>query len=384
MDMLPYFQKMIENDASDMFLTVGMPPCIRVHGDILALSDNNMSDSDIDKAISNLMTQAQREEYKQSNECNFAFDIKALGRFRVSAFIQRNQKGCVIRHIQSNIPTIEELKLPSVVKALAMTKKGLIIVSGATGMGKTTTVASMLDCHNRLTRGHIVTIEDPIEYLHSHRKCIVTQREVGIDTSSFNVALKNAMRQAPDVILIGEIRDTDTMRHAISFAETGHLCLATLHASSTTQALERIAHFFPENVRDQLWLDLSLNLRAILAQRLIRQTDGKGRAVAMEVMINTPVIAECIRKGEIQTIREYIMRKDGLGMQTMDQALFQLYDEGIISEEHALQNADSTNNMRILMKLRAQTQAQQQQPGGYHNNKRPYDDQSLTLTGKEY
>ncbi|MBS0286566.1 MAG: PilT/PilU family type 4a pilus ATPase [Proteobacteria bacterium] len=352
MDMLPYLQKMVQNEASDLFLTVDMPPCVRVHGDIVALTETNFSENDVTNAILNLMSEAQKKEYLETNECNFAIDVKELGRFRVSAFVQRNQKGCVIRHIQSKIPSIEELNLPSVVKALSMIKKGLIIVAGATGMGKTTTIASMLDCHNKLTRGHIITVEDPIEYLHVHKKCIVTQREVGIDTSSFAIALKNAMRQAPDVILVGEIRDVETMRHAISFAETGHLCLATLHASNTTQALERIAHFFPEHVRDQLWLDLSLNMRAILAQRLIKKTDGQGRVVAMEVMINTPIISECIRKGEIQSIREYIMRKDGVGMQTMDQALFDLYEKGMISEEEALHNADSANNMRILMKMK--------------------------------
>ncbi|MGD9592724.1 MAG: PilT/PilU family type 4a pilus ATPase, partial [Candidatus Berkiella sp.] len=278
-------------------------------------------------------------------------------RFRVSAFIQRNQKGCVIRHIQSQIPSIDDLNLPPVVKALTMIKKGLVIVSGATGVGKTTTIASMLDCRNKLSKGHIITIEDPIEYLHTHKKCIVTQREVGIDTSSFATALKNAMRQAPDVILIGEIRDIDTMRHAISFAETGHLCLATLHASNSTQAIERVVHFFPEQFREQLWLDLSLNLRAILSQRLVKRADGKGRVVAMEILVNTPIIAECIRKGEIQNVREYITKNDGVGMQTMDQALFQLYEQGLISEDEALQNADSANNMRILMKLRNQPQA---------------------------
>lgn len=352
MDMQPFFEKMIQNGASDMFLTAGMPPCVRVNGDIMALSDKNFTEEEVSDAIFKLMTDAQQSEFLQTNECNFAIDIKDKGRFRISAFVQRNCRGCVIRHIPSKIPTIDELNLPPVVKALAMIKKGLIIVAGATGMGKTTTIASMLDCHNKLTRGHIITIEDPIEYLHSHKKCIVTQREVGLDTSSFGIALKNAMRQAPDVILVGEIRDVETMRHAISFAETGHLCLATLHASNTTQALERIAHFFPEHVRDQLWLDLSLNLRSIMAQRLVKQSDGKGRTVAMEIMINTPIIAECIRKGEIQSVREYIMRKDGLGMQTMDQALFTLYEQGVIGEEEALQNADSANNMRILMKLR--------------------------------
>jgi twitching motility protein PilU len=352
MDISPLFQKMIDNDASDLFLTAGMPPCFRVHGDVATLSEDKFTDEDVLSAILNMMNEAQKKEYFATNECNFALDIQEMGRFRVSAFVQRNQAGCVIRYIKPVIPTIDELKLPAVVKALSMVKKGLIIVAGATGTGKTTTIASMIDCHNRLSRGHILTIEDPIEYLHPHRKCIVTQREVGIDTASFAVGLKNAMRQAPDVILIGEIRDTETMRNAIGFAETGHLCLATLHANNTTQSLERISHFFPENVRDQLYLDLSLNLRAILAQRLIRQVDGSGRVVAMEIMINTPVISESIRKGEIQSVREYIMRKDGLEMQTMDQALFQLFEKGLISEEQALHNADSANNMRILMKLK--------------------------------
>lgn len=352
MDMNPYFQKMIENNASDLFLAVGVPPCVKVNGEIVAISDKKFLEEDVNNAVFSLMNEAQKKEFTQTNECNFAIGVKGMGRFRISTFMQRGQMGCVIRYIQTKIPTIDELNLPSTVKALSMVKKGLILVVGPTGTGKTTTLASMIDCHNRLTQGHILTIEDPIEYLHSHHKCIVTQREVGIDTASFTVALKNAMRQAPDVILIGEVRDSETMRHAIAFAETGHLCLATLHANSTIQALERIGHFYPEEYRDQLWMDVSLNLRAIMAQRLVRHVNGKNRVVAMEILINTPIVAECIRKGEIYNIKQYIGRKDGLGMQTMDQALFKLYEDGLISEEEALQNADSTNNLRILLKLK--------------------------------
>lgn len=352
MEMKPYLHKMIENQASDLYLAVGVPPCVKVNGEIVALSDKQFFEKEVNNAVFSLMNDAQKKEFSMTNECNFAFGVKGLGRFRVSAFMQRGQIGCVIRYIQTKIPTLEELNLPPTVKALAMAKKGLILVVGPTGTGKTTTLASMIDCHNKLTKGHILTIEDPIEYLHSHHKCIVTQREVGIDTASFSIALKNAMHQAPDVILIGEIRDSETMRHAIGFAETGHLCLATLHANSTIQALERISHYYPEEHRDQLWMDLSLNLRGILAQRLVRHVNGKCRVVAMEILINTPVIAECIRKGEIYTIKEYMGRKDGLGMQTMDQSLYKLYEDDLISESEALQNADSSNNLRILMKIK--------------------------------
>ncbi|MBS0288901.1 MAG: PilT/PilU family type 4a pilus ATPase [Proteobacteria bacterium] len=352
MDLKPYFQKMIENEASDLYLTAGMPACVRVNGEILALSNQILAEEVVCEAILSLMTKAQQDEYVSTKECNFALDIDNIGRFRVSAFVQRNHKGCVIRYIKSQIPSIEELKLPSITKTLAMIKKGLILAVGATGMGKTTTISSMINLHNQLTTGHILTIEDPVEYIHKHNKCIVTQREVGIDTDSFAVALKNALRQSPDVILIGEIRDAKTMRYALTFAETGHLCLATLHANDTVQAIERVVHFFPEVVRDKVWLDLSLNLKAIIGQRLIRHKDGNSRVPAVEVMLNTPIIAECIRKGQVQGIREYITRDDGSGMQSMDQSLYQLYEFGLIKDVEALQHAESANNMRILMKLK--------------------------------
>lgn len=352
MDMTPYLQKMIECRASDFYLAVGVPPCLRVNGELVELSDKPFFEETVNDAVFSLMNEAQKKEFNASNECNFAFGVKGMGRFRVSAFMQRGQIGCVVRYIQTQIPTIDELKLPSTIKALSMVKKGLILVVGPTGTGKTTTIAAMIDCHNRLAKGHILTIEDPIEYLHSHHKSIVTQREVGIDTASYSVALKNAMRQSPDVILIGEVRESETMRHAITFSETGHLCLATLHASSAVHALERIAHFYPEDHRSQLWMDLSLNLRAIVAQRLVRRVDGKTRMVATEILINTPIISECIRKGEISNIQEYMGRNDGLGMQTMDQALFTLFDDGLITENEALLNADSANNLRIMMKLK--------------------------------
>lgn len=345
-----YLKKMVGNNASDLFLTVGVPPSVKIHGDIQPISEDVFSANDVASAVLGLMNEDQRNEFNLTNESNFAFGVKDVGRFRVSAFIQRNQIGCVIRHIQTKIPTIDELELPPIIKALSMLKKGLVIVTGATGMGKTTTLASMLDYHNKHSRGHILTIEDPIEYLHSHRKCIVTQREVGIDTASFSVALKNAMRQAPDVILIGEIRDLETMRHALAFAETGHLCLATLHANNANQSLERIAHFYPENFRSQLWMDLSINLRATISQRLVRRVNEGGRVPAIEVMINTPLIAECIRKGETHLIKEYMSRENGQGMQTLDQALFALYDKEKISETDALQYADSANNLRIMIK----------------------------------
>jgi twitching motility protein PilU len=353
--MAPFLHKMVENKASDLFLTVGIPPSLKIHDKIYTISPNPCSAQETIQAVTSLMNESQQNEFTRTNECNFAFESEDGGRFRVSAFIQRNHAGCVIRHIQSHIPSVDELKLPAVIKDLAMLKKGLIIVVGATGMGKSTTLAAMLGYRNNMSSGHILTIEDPIEYLHTHRQCIVTQREVGVDTASFEIALKNAMRQAPDVIQIGEIRDAATMKFAVSFAETGHLCLATLHANNTYQALERIGHFYPENSREQLWMDLSLNLRAIMAQQLVPHINGKSRVAAMEVLISTPVIADAIRKGEIHTIREYMMRKNEQGMQSFDQSLFHLFTTGQISHEDALAYADSANNLRLMIKLRAQT-----------------------------
>ncbi|HND14349.1 MAG TPA: PilT/PilU family type 4a pilus ATPase, partial [Pseudomonadales bacterium] len=305
--------------------------------------------------VLSVMSDAQRKEFVHTHECNFAISSRGVGRFRVSAFYQRNLVGMVLRRIESKIPTIEELQLPTIINELAMTKRGLIIFVGATGTGKSTSLAAMIGYRNRNASGHIITIEDPIEYVHQHIKSIVTQREVGIDTESYEVALKNTLRQAPDVILIGEIRTRETMQHAVTFAETGHLCLATLHANNANQALDRIQNFFPADARDQLWMDLSLNLKAMIAQQLIPTVDGQGRRAAVEVLINTPLVADLIRKGEVHSLKELMERSTELGMQTFDQSLYQLYCDGVISYENAMQYADSQNNLRLMIKLGTHT-----------------------------
>ena len=301
--------------------------------------------------VLSIMNDGQRREFVRTHECNFAISSRGVGRFRVSAFYQRNLVGMVLRRIESKIPTVQELQLPTIINELAMTKRGLIIFVGATGTGKSTSLAAMIGYRNRNSSGHIITIEDPIEYVHQHNKCIVTQREVGIDTESFEVALKNTLRQAPDVILIGEVRERETMDYAVSFAETGHLCLATLHANSTNQALDRIINFFPEERRAQLLMDLSLNVRAFVAQRLIPRRDGKGRVPAVEVMLNSPLVSDLIFKGDVGGIKDIMKRSREIGMQTFDQSLFDLYEGGLISYEDALRNADSLNDLRLEIKL---------------------------------
>lgn len=356
MNVHPYLQKMVEVQASDLFFTSGVAPSVKVNGEIYAVGKNVLSEHDAQSAVFNLMNEDQKAEFIRSHECNFALDAKNVGRFRISAFIQRNHVGCVIRHIKSYIPTIQELKLPPVIKDLSALRKGLIIIIGSTGSGKSTTLAAMVQERNMTTKGHILTIEDPIEYIHQHQKSIITQREVGMDTENYEVALKNAMRQAPDVIVIGEIRDMSTMRYAIAFAETGHLCIATLHASSCDQALDRIVHFYPEAYREQLWLDLSMNLRAIVGQRLIRTKNCKERIAAIEIMINSPIVSDCIRKGDIHQIREYIERSAEIGMQTFDQALYALIVQDMITEEDALLHSDSANNLRLMIKRKDRPQ----------------------------
>lgn len=352
MDFNSLLKLMVHKGGSDLFITAGMPPSMKVNGRIKPVSQSTLTPEQAREVVLSVMTSEQRKEFERSHECNFAISATGVGRFRVSAFYQRNHCGMVLRRIETNIPTIEELTLPPIIKNLAMTKRGLIIFVGATGTGKSTSLASMIGYRNHNSTGHIITIEDPIEYVHQHAGCIVTQREVGIDTDSFGTALKNTLRQAPDVILIGEIRTRETMDHAIAFAETGHLCLATLHANNANQAMDRIINFFPEERRGQLLMDLSLNLKAILAQQLIPTPDGKGRRVAVEVLINTPLAADTIRKGEVHNLKDLMKRSNQQGMKTFDQALYELYREGEITQEDAIHYADSANEVRLMIKLK--------------------------------
>jgi twitching motility protein PilU len=342
---------MVQRKASDLFLTAGFPPALKLDGEITAVSKTILSPLHTLTLARSIMNDKQAAEFERTSECNFAINPPGTGRFRCSAFMQQNQVGIVIRTINTTIPRFEELMLPPILRDIIMAKRGLVIFVGATGSGKTTSMAAMVDHRNRNSRGHIITIEDPIEFVHEHRNCIVTQREIGTDTDSWAVALKNTLRQAPDVIMIGEIRERETMDHAIAFAETGHLCLATLHANNTNQALDRIINFFPEERRQQLLMDLSLNLRSFVSQRLIAKRDGKGRVPAVEVLLNSPLIADLIFKGEVSEIKEIMKKSNELGMQTFDQALFQLHEAGHISYEDALRNADSVNDLRLRIKL---------------------------------
>lgn len=351
MDFNSFLKLMAHKKASDLFITAGLPPSIKVHGRIMPVAQNPLTSEQARDLVLNIMTPAQREEFEKTRECNFAIGLKSVGRFRVSCFYQRSHVGMVLRRIETKIPTAEELRLPSSLNSLAMTKRGIIIFVGATGTGKSTSLAAMVGYRNKNSTGHIVTIEDPIEYVHQHDGCIITQREVGIDTESYDVALKNTLRQAPDVILIGEVRTRETMENAITFAETGHLCLTTLHANNANQALDRVLHFFPEDRRPQLLMDLSLNLKAMIAQQLITRPDGKGRIPAVEILLNTPLAQDLIRKGEIHKLKDLMKDSTQQGMQTFDQHLFQLYQEGEISYEDALRHADSANEVRLMIKL---------------------------------
>ena len=350
MELSLLLKMMHEKGASDLFLTAGVPPTMKVDGRTAPVSNEALTPDSAMDVVTSMMTPAQRDEFEATHECNFAVNEEGVGRFRASAFIQRDQAGAVLRRIDTVIPTIEELNLPPILKNLAMTKRGLIVFIGATGTGKSTSLAAMIDYRNETGTGHIITIEDPIEYVHPHKGCIVTQREVGIDTESYETALKNTLRQAPDVILIGEIRDRETMEHAIAFAETGHLCISTLHANNANQALDRIINFFPEERRAQLLMDLSLNIQAFVSQRLIPTVDGK-RCAAIEILLGTPMIADLILKGEIEGIKEVMAKSENVGMKTFDSALYELYREGLISEEEALKNADSPNNVRLKIKF---------------------------------
>lgn len=342
---------MLSKKASDMFITAGFPPAMKIDGKMTPISSQVLTAQHAREISRSVMNDKQTAEFDATNECNFAIGLPGVARFRVNAFVQRGSVGMVFRTITTKIPKLEELGLPEVLKDIAMTKRGLVIFVGGTGSGKSTSLAAMVGYRNQNSYGHIITIEDPVEFVHEHINCIITQREVGVDTDGWSIALKNTLRQAPDVILIGEIRDRETMDYAIAFAETGHLCLATLHANSTNQALDRIINFFPEERRHQLLMDLSLNTRAFISQRLIPKADGIGRAAAIEIMINSPLISDLIFKGDVHEIKEIIGRSRELGMQTFDQALFDLHESGAISYEEALRNADSVNDIRLKIKL---------------------------------
>ena len=357
---------MLGRNASDLFITAEFPPAIKVDGKIAKVSSQALTSAHTLTLTRSVMNDKQAAEFERTKECNFAISPAGLSRFRVNAFMQQGCVGMVMRTIPNTIPTIDQMGLPQVLKDIAMTKRGLVILVGATGSGKSTTLAAMVDWRNSNSQGHIITIEDPVEFVHPHKNCVVTQREVGIDTDSWEAALKNTLRQAPDVILMGEIRDRETMEHAVAFAETGHLCMATLHANSANQALDRIINFFPEERRVQLLMDLSLNLRSLVSQRLIPKQDGKGRVAAIEVLLNTPLISELIFKGSVGGIKEIMKKSRNLGMQTFDQALFDQYEANMITYEHALANADSANDLRLQIRLtseRAKNQDQQQGPG---------------------
>jgi twitching motility protein PilU len=342
---------MISRNGSDLFLTAEFPPAIKVDGKVTKVSPQPLNAAHTLALARSIMNDKQVAEFERTKECNFAIAPPEVGRFRVSAFIQQGKVGMVLRVIPMTLPTIDGLAVPQVLKDVAMSKRGLCILVGATGSGKSTTLAAMVDWRNENSYGHIITIEDPIEFVHPHKNCVVTQREIGIDTDNWEAALKNTLRQAPDVILMGEIRDHDTMEHAVAFAETGHLCLATLHANSANQALDRIINFFPEERRAQLLMDLSLNLKAMISQRLIPKQDGRGRFAVVEVMLNTPLISDLIFKGEVAEIKEIMKKSRNLGMQTFDQALFDAYEANLITFEDALRNADSLNDLRLQIKL---------------------------------
>ncbi len=346
-----FLKLMVHRKASDLFITAGVPPSIKVDGKIEPVTRQALTAEQSRDLAYSIMNEEQRREFEATRECNFAIHPVEIGRFRVNVFVQQSRVGMVLRTIQTYIPKFEELHLPPVLKDLAMARRGLIIFVGGTGTGKTTSQASLLGYRNEHSYGHIVTIEDPIEFVHEHKNCVVTQREVGVDTESFQVALVNAMRQAPDVIQIGEIRTRDTMDNAIIFAETGHLCLATLHANNTYQALDRIINFFPEERRGQLLMDLSMNLRALVSQRLLPMKGRKGRVPAIEIMINSPLISDTILKGKIHEIRDIISRSRESGMQTFDQSLFDLYEDGLITYDEALRSAESQNDLRLRIKL---------------------------------
>ncbi len=342
---------LVARAGSDLFLTADFPPAIKVDGRVTKVSPQPLTPQHTIALARSIMNDKQAAEFERTKECNFAVAPTGIGRFRANAFMQQGNVGLVLRTIPAKIPTIDSLGLPQILKDVSVGKRGLVIFVGATGSGKSTSLAAMVDHRNENSYGHIITVEDPVEFVHPHKNCIVTQREVGIDTDGWEAALKNTLRQAPDVILMGEIRDRETMEHAVAFAETGHLCMATLHANSANQALDRIINFFPEERRAQLLMDLSLNLKALVSQRLVPRQEGKGRVAAVEIMLNTPLIADLIFKGEVTDIKELMKRSRELGMQTFDQSLFDLYEGQMITYEDALRNADSVNDLRLQIKL---------------------------------
>ena len=345
---------MLSRNGSDLFITADFPPAIKVDGKITKVSNQALTGNHTLALARSIMNDKQVAEFERTKECNFAVAPPALGRFRVNTFIQQGKVGMVMRVVPQAIPTLDGLGMPAVLKDIALTKRGLVVFVGATGSGKSTTQAAMIDWRNEHSFGHIITVEDPVEFVHPHKNCVVTQREVGLDTDSWQAALKNALRQAPDVILMGEIRDRETMDLALAFAETGHLCLATLHANSANQALDRVINFFPEDRRTQLLMDLSLNLKAFVSQRLVPKQSGVGRIAAVEIMLNSPLISDLIFKGEVAEIKEIMKKSRNLGMQTFDQALFDLFEGEHITYEDALRNADSVNDLRLQIKLHSQ------------------------------
>ena len=362
--MFDLLRLMVSKNGSDLFITAGFPPALKVDGKITPCGDRPLTPEQSNVLVRSIMNDRQTKEFDASKECNFSINPKRIGRFRVNVFVQQAQVGAVIRMIHTKIPTLEELELPPIMHEIVMAKRGLVMVVGGMGSGKTTTLAAMLGYRNNHSRGHIVTIEDPVEYVHTHRGCVVTHREVGVDTESWHTALKNTLRQAPDVILIGEIRDRETMEYGIQFAETGHLVLATLHANSSNQALDRIINFFPDERREQLLMDLSLNIRALVSQRLIPRESGSGRIAAMEIMLNSPLIQDLIFKGKVQEIKEVMSRSTRIGMKTFDQALYDLYETGFVSYEDALRNADSKNELRLKIKLESKREIKNLDDGG--------------------
>ena len=358
---------MVSRGGSDLFITAEFPPAIKVDGKVTKVSPQPLNATHTLALARSVMNDKQVAEFERTKECNFAIAPPNVGRFRVNAFVQQGKVGMVLRVIPLSVPTIDGLGMPAILKEVAMTKRGLCILVGATGSGKSTTLAAMVDWRNDNSFGHIITVEDPIEFVHTHKNCVVTQREVGIDTDSWEAALKNTLRQAPDVILMGEIRDRETMEHAVAFAETGHLCLATLHANSANQALDRIINFFPEERRAQLLMDLSLNLKGMISQRLIPKQDSKGRLAVVEVMLNSPLTSDLIFKGEVSEIKEIMKKSREMGMQTFDQALFDAYEDNLISYENALRNADSVNDLRLQIKLNSQRGKTQDLSAGTEN-----------------
>lgn len=352
-ELFAWLRHMNKNKGSDLFVTTHFPPAMKLDGKITRITDEPLTAEKCMEIAFSIMSAKQAEEFSSTNECNFAISLPDTSRFRVNAMIQRGATALVFRAITSKIPKFESLNLPPALKDVALKKRGLVIFVGGTGSGKSTSLASLIDYRNENSFGHIITIEDPIEFVHEHKNCIITQREVGVDTENWMAALKNTLRQASDVILIGEIRDRETMDYAIAFAETGHLCMATLHANSTNQALDRIINFFPEERREQLLTDLSLNLQAFISQRLVPRDGGKGRVAAVEVLLNSPLISELIHNGNIHEIKEVMKKSTTLGMPTFDQHLYQLYEKGEISLQDALKNADSAHDLRLAVQLRS-------------------------------